>query len=47
MDEFCEDCGDDPCVCDEENDCGYECQECGYVPTHRELQAGRCPECHD
>lgn len=46
MDEFCDKCGVfEPCRCDFENDLGYECQKCGYVPTHRELQAGGCPEC--
>jgi len=25
---------------------GYECRVCGYEPDDRELQNGRCPECH-
>lgn len=24
---------------------GYECPKCGYVPTQRELDRGKCPEC--
>ena len=44
--EFCEDCGCEPCDCDIEVD-GYECENCGYTPTHRELQRGKCPECRE
>jgi DNA-directed RNA polymerase subunit RPC12/RpoP len=24
---------------------GYECKECGYQPTYRELRRGACPDC--
>ena len=33
---------------DAPNDRGYECPNCGYVPTHYELDSGRrCPCCMD
>lgn len=47
MDEFCNRCGYAECRCDRENDLGYECPHCGYIPTHRELQNGTCPQCRD
>lgn len=25
---------------------GYECRDCGYEPTEKELQRGTCPQCH-
>jgi hypothetical protein len=27
------------------SDIGYECGDCGYTPTERELQNGICPRC--
>ena len=46
MEEFCDKCGSDPCICNRENPDGYECKNCGYIPTTRELQRGLCPKCH-
>ena len=45
--ETCEGCGhlENHCKCDEEVD-GYECSECGHVPTRRELDRGWCPRCN-
>lgn len=42
--EHCEECGSAPCACEQPVD-GYECQECGFVPTRRELNRGTCPAC--
>lgn len=42
--DYCEDRGFHECLCDEKSD-GYECAECGYEPTIRELQRGGCPAC--
>lgn len=42
--EECEYCGCIHCECNSRVD-GYECKECGYTPTHRELQRGSCPQC--
>lgn len=44
MYENCDECGYLTCQCDEPAE-GHECKLCGYVPTHRELQNGTCPEC--
>ncbi len=35
---------EDRCICDETAD-GYECGECGYIPSRRELMNGTCPKC--
>ncbi len=40
--ETCFYCGGEAGNCDCEAD-GYECAECGHIPTVRELQNGRCP----
>jgi hypothetical protein len=40
----CNQCGGPEGRCDCEAD-GYECGECGYVPTWAELQRGYCPGC--
>lgn len=42
--ESCEDCGYIHCECDAEAD-GYECGDCGSIPTNRELQRGTCTTC--
>lgn len=44
--ELCEYCGHITCQCDKPQD-GYECPECGYTPTLRELNRGSCPQCRE
>ena len=31
---------------DDPNDLGYECPECGHIPTFYELREGVCPDCN-